>query len=77
LWFDFFKNRGHPIGLEFRGDHAKERNRNSQEGQDDSLHVNEDHRRKGLGTALIKWIEQLALKEGYKQIGIGVGLYRD
>lgn len=30
-----------------------------------------------LASMLIKWIEKLAVKEGYKQIGIGVGLYRD
>jgi GNAT superfamily N-acetyltransferase len=39
--------------------------------------IGEDHRRKGLGTALIKWLETLASQEGYNEIGIGVGLYRD
>lgn len=39
--------------------------------------IDEDHRRKGLGTALIKWFETLASQEGYNEIGIGVGLYRD
>ncbi|HEX2580280.1 MAG TPA: GNAT family N-acetyltransferase [Rhabdochlamydiaceae bacterium] len=42
-----------------------------------AIWIDEDHRRKGLGTALIKWIESLASQEGYKEIGIGVGLYRD
>jgi len=42
-----------------------------------AIWIDEDHRRQGLGTALIKWIEDLATHEGYKQIGIGVGLYRD
>ena len=39
--------------------------------------IDEEHRRKGLGMALIKWIENLASQEGYNEIGIGVGLYRD
>lgn len=39
--------------------------------------IDEAHRRKGLGTALIKWLENLAIQEGYNEIGIGVGLYRD
>lgn len=39
--------------------------------------IDADHRRKGLGTALIKWLEELASSENYNQIGIGVGLYRD
>jgi GNAT superfamily N-acetyltransferase len=42
-----------------------------------AIWVDEDHRRKGLGTALIKWLENLASQEGYNEIGIGVGLYRD
>lgn len=42
-----------------------------------AIWIDEDHRRKGLGTALIKWIENLASQEGYNEIGIGVGLYRD
>jgi chloramphenicol 3-O phosphotransferase len=42
-----------------------------------AIWIDEDHRGKGLGTALIKWIENLASREGYDQIGIGVGLYRD
>ncbi len=39
--------------------------------------IDEDHRSKGLGTALIKWLENLAKEQGYIEIGIGVGLYRD
>ncbi len=42
-----------------------------------AIWIDEDHRRKGLGTALIRWIEDLATKEKYERIGIGVGLYRD
>lgn len=39
--------------------------------------IDENYRRKGHGTALIKWFEDLASHEGYVKIGIGVGLYRD
>lgn len=42
-----------------------------------AIWIDQNHRRKGLGTALIRWIERLAFEEGYQQIGIGVGLYRD
>ncbi len=42
-----------------------------------AIWIDEAHRRKGLGKALIKWIENLASQEGYNEIGIGVGLYRD
>lgn len=42
-----------------------------------AIWIDEDHRRKGLGTALINWLENLASQEGYSEIGIGVGLYRD
>jgi GNAT superfamily N-acetyltransferase len=42
-----------------------------------AIWIDEPHRRQGLGKALIHWIENLALQEGYHQIGIGVGLYRD
>lgn len=42
-----------------------------------AIWIDENHRKKGLGTALIKWIENLASQEGYNEIGIGVGLYRD
>lgn len=42
-----------------------------------AIWIDENHRRKGLGTALIRWLENLAIQEGYEQIGIGVGLYRD
>lgn len=42
-----------------------------------AIWIDEDYRRKGLGTALIKWLEDLASQEGYNEIGIGVGLYRN
>ncbi len=42
-----------------------------------AIWIDEDHRRKGLGTALINWLENLVSQEGYNEIGIGVGLYRD
>lgn len=42
-----------------------------------AIWIDEKHRRVGLGTQLIAWLENLARKEGYNQIGIGVGLYRD
>ncbi|MBI3258796.1 MAG: GNAT family N-acetyltransferase [Ignavibacteriae bacterium] len=42
-----------------------------------ALWIDESHRRQGLRKALVQWIESLAIEEGYKQIGIGVGLYRD
>lgn len=31
----------------------------------------------GLGSQLISWLENLAKEKGYKEIGIGVGLYAD
>ena len=37
-----------------------------------AIWIDEEHRRKGLGTALIKWIENLASQEGYNEIGIEV-----
>ncbi len=42
-----------------------------------AIWIDEHYRRQGLGTALIKWLENLASQEGHRQIGIGVGLYRD
>lgn len=42
-----------------------------------AIWIDANHRRKGLGTALIRWIETFATQEGYNEIGIGVGLYRD
>lgn len=42
-----------------------------------AIWIDEDYRRQGLGTALIKWLEDLASQEGCNEIGIGVGLYRD
>ncbi len=42
-----------------------------------AIWIDDNHRRQGLGKALIKWLEDLASQEGYDQIGIGVGLYQD
>lgn len=42
-----------------------------------AIWIDENHRNQGLGTALIQWLENLASQEGYQQIGIGVGLYKD
>jgi ribosomal protein S18 acetylase RimI-like enzyme len=42
-----------------------------------AIWIDENHRRQGLGKALVRWLEDLASQEGYHQIGIGVGLYRD
>ena len=42
-----------------------------------NIWIGEEHRRLGLGTKLVAYLEDLARKEGYKQIGIGVGLYED
>ena len=42
-----------------------------------AIWIDENHREQGFGTALIQWIENLGAQEGYDQIGIGVGLYRD
>ena len=39
--------------------------------------IHDKHRRCGLGKKLITWLEQLAQKKGYSEIGIGVGLYAD
>lgn len=41
------------------------------------LWVAEEHRRIGLGKLLLAHLENLARKEGYQKVGIGVGLYRD
>jgi GNAT superfamily N-acetyltransferase len=42
-----------------------------------AIWIDEGFRRHGLGTALIEWLENLARKEGFSRIGIGVGLYSD
>lgn len=39
--------------------------------------IHEKNRGAGLGSALIQWFEALAKDKGYKEIGIGVGLYAD
>jgi len=39
--------------------------------------VGENSRRQGLGKMLIVHLEDLARQEGYRAIGLGVGLYKD
>ena len=39
--------------------------------------VYEESRKQGIGSSLIRHLEKLAAEQGYKQVGIGVGLYRD
>lgn len=41
------------------------------------LWIFEEHRKKGLATQLIGWLEDLAREKGFSEIGIGVGLYAD
>ncbi len=41
------------------------------------LWIYEEFRGKGFGSKLIGWLEEIAIAKGYKQIGIGVGLYAD
>ncbi len=38
------------------------------------LNVVSDYRRRGVGTALIKFCENMAIQKGYDEMGIGVGL---
>lgn len=42
-----------------------------------AIWIDESNRKQGLGTRLIAHLEALARQEGYKIMGIGVGLYRD
>ncbi len=42
-----------------------------------ALWIGDEYRRLGLGKRLIAYLESMAQKEGYKQVGIGVGLYAD
>jgi GNAT superfamily N-acetyltransferase len=42
-----------------------------------AIWIGEEWRRKGLGTTLIKRLEDLARQECYTMVGIGVGLYQD
>lgn len=42
-----------------------------------AIWIVEQSRRQGLGKKLIEHLENMALREGYKTIGIGVGLYKD
>jgi GNAT superfamily N-acetyltransferase len=39
--------------------------------------IHQAYRQQRLGTLLIKWLEELARHKGYKEVGIGVGLYAD
>lgn len=39
--------------------------------------VSEKHRGNGIGNRLVKYLEELAQQNNHKQIGIGVGLYKD
>lgn len=39
--------------------------------------VSEGHRGNGIGKRLVQYLEKLAQQENHKQIGIGVGLYKD
>lgn len=39
--------------------------------------IYEEYRSRGLGTRLIRWLEEVAKEKGYKEIGIGFGLYAD
>jgi GNAT superfamily N-acetyltransferase len=42
-----------------------------------SVWIVDKYRRSGFGTLLIQHLEELAKKEGFKMVGIGVGLYKD
>lgn len=42
-----------------------------------AIWIDESFRKQGLGKHLIEHLESIASKEGYKTIGIGVGLYKD
>lgn len=39
--------------------------------------IQEDFRSRGFGKMLIQHLEEMARRQGYKQIGLGVGLYKD
>ncbi len=39
--------------------------------------IYEEYRKKGIGSRLIGWLENLAKEKGYQEIVIGVGLYAD
>lgn len=39
--------------------------------------VSVEHRGNGIGKRLVQYLEKLAQQENHKQIGIGVGLYKD
>lgn len=39
--------------------------------------ISAEHRGNGLGRSLVQYLEKMAHRENYRQIGIGVGLYKD
>ena len=39
--------------------------------------IYEEYRKKGIGSRLISWLENLAKEKGHQEIVIGVGLYAD
>ncbi len=39
--------------------------------------ISEEYRGNGFGKKLVQHLETVALKQGHKQVGIGVGLYKD
>ncbi len=39
--------------------------------------ISAEHRGKGFGKKLVLYLEKMAQQENHKQIGIGVGLYKD
>jgi RimJ/RimL family protein N-acetyltransferase len=51
--------------------------RDNQIPEINAIWIGEASRRQGLGRRLIEHLEALARQEGYKTVGIGVGLYRD
>lgn len=51
--------------------------RNSNIPEINDVWISDDKRRQGLGKFLIEHIEKMARQEGYRQLGIGVGLYHD
>lgn len=42
-----------------------------------AIWIDEPVRNQGLATSLIRYLENLAVREGYSRIGLGVGLYKD
>ncbi len=71
------------IGDEFIGygsllnhtEYTEFRNRGIPEIND--VWISAEYRGNGFGKRLVQHLETIALKENYKQVGIGVGLYKD